>query len=184
MEGKAELKSKIERAAQLLLIQRHRRPGVKGWELKRALGRRYLEVIKLLDDELSKFGLKVKVVFMEDVSEPKAEDYDKAIFMVTFRHPAKITDVLTSGWSIDELGALAACIAFINSRGGSVRRKDVEEVLAEKLPRWRVETILDRFIRMGYLEVKDDYLALGWRSKAEVDADLLSLGLVSYGSTI
>lgn len=183
MEGKVEFKSKIERAAQLLLIQRHRRPGVKGWELRRALGRRYLEVIKLLDEELSKFGLKIKVVFMDDVSEPKAEDYDKAIFMVTFRYPAKITDVLTSGWSIDELGALAACIAFINSRGGSVRRKDLENILAEKLPRWRIEIILDRFIRMGYLNVKDDYLALGWRSKAEIDVNLLSLSLISYSST-
>lgn len=183
MEGKVEFKSKIERAAQLLLIQRHRRPGVKGWELRRALGRRYLEVIKLLDEELSKFGLKIKVVFMDDVSEPKAEDYDKAIFMVTFRYPAKITDVLTSGWSIDELGALAACIAFINSKGGSVRRKDLENILAEKLPRWRIEIILDRFIRMGYLNVKDDYLALGWRSKAEIDVNLLSLSLISYSST-
>lgn len=183
MEDRAEFKSKIERAAQLLLIQRHRRPGVKGWELKRALGRRYLEIIKLLDEELSNFGLKVKIVFMDEISEPKVEDYDKAIFMAVFKHPAKITDILTSGWSIDELGALTACIAYINSRGGSVGRRDLENILVEKLPRWRVEIIIDKFIRMGYLDERDGNLSLGWRTKAEVDVDLLSLSLISYSST-
>ncbi|MCR6668876.1 MAG: hypothetical protein NDF51_02650 [archaeon YNP-WB-040] len=183
MSEKADLKSKIERAAQLLLIQRHRRPGVKGWELRRSLGRRYLDIIKVLDEELAKFGLKVKIVFMEEVSEPRAEDYDRALFMVTFRYPAKITDVLTAGWSIDELGALAACISIINSRGGSVRRRDLEDLLAEKLPRWRVELLLDRFVKLGYLDVKDDHLSIGWRSRAEIDVDLLSLGLVSHSSS-
>ncbi|MCX8169352.1 MAG: hypothetical protein N3E39_04045 [Candidatus Methanomethylicia archaeon] len=183
MEGKTEFRSKIERAAQLLLIQRHRKPGVKGWELKRALGRRYLEIIRLLDEELSKFGLKVKIVFMEDISKPRIEDYDKAVFMVTFRYPAKITDVLTAGWSIDEIGALTACIALINSKDGSIKRRELEDVLSNKLPRWRVKLIIDKFIKLGYLEVKEDYLALGWRSKAEIDADLLSLNLIYYSST-
>lgn len=183
MGSRVDINVKLERAAQLLLIQRHRRPGVKGWELKRVLGRKYLDIIKILDEELSKFGLRVKIIFMGDVSESRPEDYDKAVFMVTFKFPAKVTDVLTAGWSIDELGALAACVAFINSRGGSVRRIEVENILAEKLPRWRIDLILDRFIRLGYLEIKDDHLSLGWRSRAEIDVDLLSLGLLSHGST-
>jgi len=171
--------SKLRRAVQLLLIQRHRRPGVKGWELKRALGRRYLNIIKLVDEELARFGLTVKTIFTGDVSSPTAEDYDKAIFLVTFREPAKISDVLTAGLRIDDVGALAASLAYINSKGGSINRRELESILIEKLPRWRVDSLINRFIRLGYLESEGELLRIGWRAKAEIDLSLLSLNLLS-----
>ena len=174
--------SKVRRAAQILLIQRHRRPGVKGWELKRSLGRRYLEVIKLLDEELKRLGLKIKIVFREDVASPSREDYDRALFLVTFREPARVTDVLTAGWRIDDLGALCASVSFVASHGGSVRRREVESLLSEKLPKWRVDSLLDRFIRLGYLEVNNELVSIGWRTKAEVDLGLLSQSLLSHPS--
>jgi len=174
---KIDYSAKIKRAAQLLLIQRHRKPGVKGWELKRALGRKYLEIIKLLDEELAKFGLKIKIVFQDDISinEAKPEDYDRAYYVVTFREPAKISDIISAGWRIDDLGALAITLAIINSRGGRMSRREIEKILAEKLPRWRIDYLIDKFIRYGYLEEEDNNLKIGWRTKVEIDLNLLSI---------
>ncbi len=174
---KIDYSAKIRRAAQLLLVQRHRKPGVKGWELKRALGRNYLEIIKLLDEELAKFGFKIKIVFQGEVdaSKAKQEDYDKAYYVVTFREPAKVSDIISAGWRIDDLGALAAVLAVINSRGGRVNRRDIEKILGEKLPKWRVDYLIDKFLRFGYLEDEDGYLKIGWRARVEIDLDKLSM---------
>ena len=181
---KIDYSSKVRRAAQLLLLQRHRRAGVKGWELKRSLGRKYLDVIKLLDEELAKFGLKVKVVFQGDVNPENAsiEDYDKALFIVTLRDPAKLIDILTAGWRIDDIGALAASLAYINSRGGSANRRELEDILAEKLPRWRIDYIIDKFVRYGYLEQDGQIIKIGWRSKVEIDFNMLSMLLILSSS--
>lgn len=175
-----DLKEKVKRAAQLLLLQRHLKPGVKGWELKRALGRRYLDVVRILDEELSRFGLRVKIVFRDDANldNPSMEDYDKALFVVTLRDPARTADILTVGWRIDDVGALAAAMAYVNSRGG-VRRRELEDILAEKLPRWRVDSLIDKFIRYGYLRDDGGLLRIGWRAKAEIDFNLLSMLLLA-----
>ncbi|MCS7364634.1 MAG: hypothetical protein NDF54_04265 [archaeon GB-1867-035] len=172
---------KVKRAAQLLLLQRHLKPGVKGWELKRALGRKYLDVIKILDEELAKFGLKVKIVFRDDVdlNNVSREDYDRALFVVTLREPTKTTDILTVGWRIDDVGALAAALAYVNSRGGFTRRRELEDLLAEKLPRWRVDSLIDKFIRYGYLREDGGVIKIGWRAKAEIDFNMLSMLLLT-----
>lgn len=57
-----ELREKLSRAAQLLLFRHHIQPGAKGWELRKALGRDYAQILKLLDGELEKLGLTVKKV--------------------------------------------------------------------------------------------------------------------------
>jgi len=178
---KVDYLGKVRRAAQLLLLQRHLKPGVKGWELKRALGRRYLDVIKVLDEELAKFGLKIKIVFRDDVDldNVSREDYDRALFIVTLRDPAKTTDILSIGWRIDDVGALAAVLAYVNSRDGFARRRELEELLAEKLPRWRVDSLIDKFIRYGYLREEGGLIKIGWRARAEIDFNMLSMLLLT-----
>ncbi|MEM2965276.1 MAG: hypothetical protein QXE22_07510, partial [Candidatus Bathyarchaeia archaeon] len=50
---------KLKRAARLLLFKRGRKPGMKEWELKAELGKRYLDVLKDLNEILKELDLEV-----------------------------------------------------------------------------------------------------------------------------
>ena len=58
---------KVRKAAAILLYRRHRKPGVKGWELRRELGPDFKNVLEVLDKYLEPLGLKVRAV-LEDSS--------------------------------------------------------------------------------------------------------------------
>jgi len=168
----AELREKVARAAQLLLFRRHMQPGVKAWELKRDLGRNYLEVIKVLDGELGKLGLTVKKVGEGE------EGSESDRYFVTMRGHPSVSEARTFGWRIDDMAILTVALSYILSKRGKAPLKEVERVLEEKFPRWRVEQDIDRFIRRGYLEEDDEgVLYVGWRTRAEVDQKAL-LGLL------
>ena len=65
-------------------------------------------------------------------------------------------------------------ISYIISKKGQAPRKDVEELLGEKLPGWKVGMNIDRYIRYGYLQQDDnEQLYLDWRTRAEVDEKAL-----------
>ncbi|MBS7643857.1 hypothetical protein KEJ26_04720, partial [Candidatus Bathyarchaeota archaeon] len=144
---------KVKKAAQMLLFQRHKIPGVKGWELKRALGREYLNIIELLNTELEKLGLQVKIVYeeLETPKTPSEEQLDKARFFVTLKTPLTVTEATMSGWRIDDVAILAVTVAYIISKQGKASRKEVIQILKEKFPQWKIEFNLDRYIRRGYL---------------------------------
>ena len=175
-EGEAEIGRKVKRASQLLFFQRHRKPGVKGWELKTALGKDFMEIIEILNSELDKLNLQVKVVFeeAETPNEPSEDQIGGARFFITIKNPLTVTDTIASGWRIDDIAALAATIALIISRHGKMARKEVEQILREKFPKWRVDMNLDRFIKRGYLlQDEQDVLHIGWRTRAEIDQKTL-----------
>lgn len=178
MDERAEVdvSRKLKKAGQMLFFRRHRLPGVKGWELKQALGKGYMHIIDLLNAELENLGMEVKIVFERgEVSRhPGEEDLRRARFYVVLKEP--VVEKAT-GRRIDDLAALAASIAYITSRQGKVPRKDLEELLREKFPKWKVEMNLDRFIRQGYLGQEEDVLYLGWRTRAEIDREAL-MGLL------
>jgi len=167
---------KMKRAAQLLFFQRHRRPGVKGWELKRSLGKGYMKVLELLDAELERLGLEIKVIEEEggSIENPSPDELDRARFVLRLRGPPTATDARLSGWRIDDVAALAATVAYILSRQGKALQRDVERLLEPKFPGWVVQYDLERFLRRGYL-TRDErgMLYLGWRSRAEIDEKLL-----------
>jgi len=175
-EGEVEISRKLKRASQLLFFQRHRKPGLRGWELKKALGKDFTSIIELLNSELDRLNLQVKAVF-EDVEvkdKPSEEQLDRARFFITIKNPLTTSDVMASGWRIDDIAALAATIALIISRQGKAPRNDVEQILREKFPKWRVDMNLDRFIRNGYLSKDEsDILYIGWRARAEIDQKML-----------
>jgi hypothetical protein len=177
MSEDAEVQRKIRRASQLLLIQRHRSPGVKGWELKRALGKDYVKILEVLKTEMDRLGLSLKVIHedtvkkMEDIPE---ESMDKARFFAVMKGPLTHSHLASSGWRIDDVAVLAAAIAYINSRQGKAPRKQVDALLREKFPRWKVELNLDRFVRRGYLLEDEDMLYIGWRTRAEIDQKTLT----------
>lgn len=165
--------SKVKRATHMLFYRRHQKPGVKGWELHKALGVDYPKVLDVLDDYLKSLDLQVKIVFEEEktpAGKPSIEELDKARFYITLRGELTPKEAKMIGWRIDDLAGLAVAISYIMSKKGQAPRRDVEELLGEKLPGWKVGLNIDRYIRYGYLQQDDnDQLYLDWRTRAEVD---------------
>jgi hypothetical protein len=167
----------MKRATHMLFYKRHQKPGVKGWELHKALGADYPKVLGILDDFLKSLDLQVKTVFEEEktpVEKPSLEELDKARFYITLRGELTPKETKMIGWRIDDLAGLAVTIADILSKKGQAPRKEVEELLSEKLPGWKVGLNIDRYIRYGYLLQDDNaQLYLDWRTRAEVNEKAL-----------
>jgi hypothetical protein len=76
------------------------------------------------------------------------------------------------------MAMLTVALARIISRQGKATLKEIEQMLEEKFPRWRIESAIDRFIRQGYLsEDEEGFVYVGWRTRAEIDQRTL-LGLL------
>src|SRR3990170_5860189 len=169
--------AKVKRATHMLFYRKHQKPGVKGWELRKTLGADYPKVLDVLDDYLKNLDLQVKTVFEEEktpVQKPSLEEFDKARFYVTLRGDLTPKESKMIGWRIDDLAGLAITISYIISKKGQALRKDVEELLGEKIPGWKVGLNIDRYIRYGYLQEDDnEQLYLDWRTRAEVDEKAL-----------
>jgi hypothetical protein len=176
MSKKGAYASKIKRATQMLFYKHHQKPGVKGWELHKALGSDYPKVLDVLDDYLKSLDLQVKTVFEEKIKtseKPSIEELDKARFYVTMRGNS-IPKEKMIGWRIDDLAGLAITISYIISNKGQAARKDVEKLLGEKMPNWKINLNIDRYIRYGYLNQDEKgQLYLDWRTRAEVDEKAL-----------
>ena len=167
--------SKVKKATQMLFYKRHQKPGVKGWELHKVLGSDYPKVLDLVEDYLKPLDLQVKTVFEEEKTpeKPTIEELDKARFFVALSSGTVTKDKLM-GWRIDDLAGLAITISFIISKKGQAARKDVEKMLGEKMPNWKIGLNLDRYIRYGYLtQDEQGQLFLDWRTRAEVDQKAL-----------
>ncbi len=169
--------SKMKRATHMLFYRRHQKPGVKGWELHKALGVDYPKVLEILDDYLKSLDLQVKTVFEEEkapAGKASIEELDKARFYITLRGDLAPKETKMIGWRIDDLAGLAVTIAYIINKKGQAPRKDVEKMLSEKLPGWKIGSNLERYIRYGYLQQDDNHLLyLDWRTRAEVDEKTL-----------
>jgi len=154
----------------MLFYKRHAKPGVKGWELHKAIGADYPKVLDVLDDYLKPMDLQVKTVFEEEKTpeKPTVEELDKARFFIALRDVASKDKLM--GWRVDDLAGLAVTISYIVAKKGQASRKDVEKLLGEKIANWKVGLNLDRYIRNGYLSQDDKgQLYLDWRTRAEVD---------------
>jgi len=173
---KATYASKLKRATHMLFFKRHAKPGVKGWELRKALGADYPKVLKIMDDYLKGLDLEVKTVFEEgkQVEKPSVEQLDKARFYVALRGELVPKEAKMIGWRIDDFAGLAVAIAYVLSKKGKAPREEVEQLLREKIPGWKVGLNVDRYVRYGYLtEDENGQLYLGWRTRAEVDQKAL-----------
>lgn len=164
----------MKKAAQLLFFRGHRIPGVKGWELKRALGDDYIKVIEVLNSTLDKLGMEVKQISegeagREGAGEEKAE---RDRFMILLKSPVIEK---ASAERIDNVAILSAALAYIISKHGKTSRKAVEDFLIEKFHKHRIYSSIDRYIRQGYLgeDDKGKVLYIGWRARAEVDRKTL-----------
>jgi hypothetical protein len=168
--------AKVKRATHMLFYRRHQKPGVKGWELRKTLGSDYPKVLDVMDDFLKPLDLQVKTIFDEEKvpEKPTLDELDKARFYVTLRGDLQLREAKMIGWRIDDLAGLAITISFIISKKGQAARRDVEELLGEKIAGWKVGLNIDRYIRYGYLQQDDnEQLYLDWRTRAEVDEKTL-----------
>jgi hypothetical protein len=179
-ESRTRAERKLKKAAQLLFFRQHRNPGVKGWELKRALGEDYLEVIAVLDAALEKLGMAVKRIEEEGSGSEEGAGVEGAgvegagaerdRFMIVLKGPLLEK---ASGERIDTIALLSATLAYLMAKQGKAPRKAVEEFLGNKFPQQRVFFALDRFIKQGYLGEDEKALFIGWRTRAEVDRKTL-----------
>ncbi len=176
LKRKTTYLKKLKRATHLLFYKRHRKPGVKGWELRKRLGSDYPKVVNLLDTYLEKLDLQVKTVFEEEkpAEKPTLEQFDRARFFITLRGGLTPKETKMSGWRIDDIAGLAITIASIIAKKGKAPRDDIEALLRDKLPGWRVDLNIDRYIRAGYLDQDENkQLFLDWRTRAEIDEKTL-----------
>ncbi len=166
----------IKRAARLLLFRSGMKPGVKGWELAKALGKDYLEVVRALNDRLEDLGLEAIAINDkgERMDQSDKEKMRKATFMVVLRGPVSLQEARTSGWRIDDLAMLSVSLLYLLAKNGSVSYKELMDVLRSKFKGPRVEYVVGKMLRMGYLEQDDDMVRIGWRSKVEIDLDRLA----------
>jgi hypothetical protein len=168
----SRFRNRARRAAHLLFFKRHSKPGAKGWELRRRVGRDYPKVLEFLDETLKPLDLQVKVVSEEGkpLRDLSRTDLEKARFFIRLRGHMSSGEAKMCGWRIDDLAGLAISIAYIISKNGKAPRKDLEDILALKLPGWRVDWNLNRYVRNGYLgEDENGVVFLDWRTLAEVD---------------
>lgn len=155
---------KVQRALHLILYRRGRRPGARDWELRNRLGRDMDGVLTRVNDLLGSLDLKLKAVTEPGLAEEGVR------YLAVLKGTMSPAEARLTGWRIDSLAALSGSIALVLAKQGRVPREDLEDMIADKLGRWRSETLVDAFVRSGYLFEDDSGLiALGWRTHAEVE---------------
>lgn len=165
---------KLKRAVHLLFFRRGKLPGAREWELKEKLGKNYEQVLAQLNELLSELDLEVK-----KVTEPRSEvgveiAPGEARYFVALKGSLGLKEAKMIGWRIDNLAALGASIAYLVSKQGKAPRQELEKLLGQKFGRWKAMTLIDIFIRTGYLEEDDaGTMSLGWRTQSEVDLKTL-----------
>src|SRR5215831_2856186 len=169
---------RVKRAAHMLFFKRGRVPGARSWELRTGLGKEYLNVLTQLDEELKDLDLEVKKVESQVLTDYKqdSEGQEETRYFVRLKGTLTPREARMTVWRIDNLAALAACMSLIVSKQGKSERKEVEQIIGEKVGRWRALTLTDAFVRSGYLEEDEEsLLKLGWRTRAELDLESLMM---------
>jgi hypothetical protein len=165
---------KLKRAVHLLLFRRGKMPGAREWEFKEKVGKNYEQVLAQLNELLSELDLEIK-----KVTEPRSEEMtseggraslEEARYFVALKGTLGVKEAKMIGWRIDNLAALSASVAYLVSKQGKAAREDLEKLLAQKFGRWKAITLVDIFLRTGYLEEDDaGTMSLGWRTRSEID---------------
>lgn len=171
-ETKSFYSDKLKRAVHLLLFRRGKMPGAKDWELKEKLGKNYEQVLGQLNQLLSELDLEIKKVTEPRTDEitPEGAPLEEARYQVTLKGTLGLKEAKMIGWRVDNLAALSASLAYLISKQGKAPREDLEKLIAHKFGRWKAATLVDVFLRTGYLDEDDaGVMGLGWRTNSEVD---------------
>jgi len=177
-DGQSFYSDKLKRAIHLLVFRRGKMPGAKEWELKEKVGKNYVQVLDQLNTMLSELDLEIKKVTAPSSGQMSQEEdpvqMDEPRYYVTLKGSLGLKEAKMIGWRIDNLAALSGAIAYVVAKQGKAPREDVEKVVAQKYGRWKAQTLVDVFLRAGYLEEDDaGVMSLGWRTKSEVNLPAL-----------
>src|SRR6266516_2369183 len=163
----------------MLFFKRGRVPGARSWELNKGIGKGYTKILEQLDESLKDLDLEVKKVEPQSQSDFKQDPElgeEESRYFVRLKGTLAPKESRLCGWRIDNLAALAAALALVVSKQGKSERKEIEAVIGNKAGRWRALTLMDTFLRSGYLEEDDEGLVkLGWRTRAELDLPSLMM---------
>ena len=123
---------------------------------------------------LAELDLEIKKVKETQSGEEAGEGVPRADsearYVVSLKGTLGLKEAKMIGWRVDNLAALSASLAYLVSKQGKAPREDVEKLLAHKFGRWKAATLVDIFLRTGYLEEDDaGVMSLGWRTRSEVD---------------
>ena len=145
--------------------------------MKTGLGKGYTKVLEQLDEDLKDLDLEVKKVEPQTLADYKPIDgEEESRYFVRLKGTLAPKEARMCGWRIDNLAALASVLALIVSKQGKSERKELETVVGNKAGRWRAMTLMDVFLRSGYLEEDEEGLVkLGWRTRAELDLPSLMM---------
>ena len=172
-QAKSFYSDKLKRAVHLLLFRRGKIPGAREWEFKEKVGKNYEQVLAQLNELLSELDLEVKKVAeprTETAAERGRAGLEEARYFVALKGTLGVKEAKMIGWRIDNLAALSASVAYLVSKQGKAGREDLEKLLAQKFGRWKALTLVDIFLRSGYLEEDDaGTMSLGWRTRSEID---------------
>ena len=167
---------KLKRAMHLLVFRRGKMPGAKEWELKEKLGRNFEQVLAQLNQLLSELDLEIKKVKEQSAADTlhTGSPMDENRYYIALKGTMGLKEAKMIGWRIDNLAALAASVAYLLSKQGKAPRDDLEKLLAIKFGRWKSVTLVDVFLRTGYLEEDDaGVMSTGWRTRSEIDLKAL-----------
>jgi hypothetical protein len=177
-ETKSFYSDKLKRAVHLLFFRRGKMPGAKEWELREKVGKNYELVLDQLNTMLAELDLEIKKVTEPSSSQMTENEgplqMNEPRYYVTLKGSLGLKEAKMIGWRIDNLAALSGAIAYVVAKQGKAPREDVEKVVAQKYGRWKAATLVDTFLRTGYLEEDDTgVMSLGWRTKSEVNLPTL-----------
>jgi hypothetical protein len=167
---------KLKRAMHLLLFRRGKMPGAKEWELKEKVGKNFEQVLEQLNLLLTELDLEIKKVKERPPSYATQDENstDENRYYITLKGSLGLKEAKMIGWRIDNLAALAATVAYLLSKQGKAPRDELEKLLSNKFGRWKSVTLVDIFLRTGYLEEDDaGVTSLGWRTHSEIDLKVL-----------
>jgi len=177
---------KLKRAMHLLIFKRGKLPGAREWELKEKIGKNFEQVLEQLNQLLSELDLEIKKVSDQspgEVTTSENRPTEEARYLITLKGTLGLKEAKLIGWRIDNLAGLGASIAYLVSKQGKTPRVEIEKLLTIKFGHWKALTLVDIFLRSGYLEEDDaGVLALGWRTRSEVDLRTLMTKLAEVKS--
>ena len=177
---------KLKRAMHLLIFKRGKLPGTREWELREKIGKNFEQVLEQLNQLLSELDLEIKKAADQTPSEMapgENRSTEQTRYLITLKGTLGLKEAKLIGWRIDNLAGLGAAIAYLLSKQGKAPRAEVEKLLGMKYGHWKALTLVDTFLRSGYIEEDDaGVLALGWRTRSEIDLRALMTKLAEVKS--
>src|SRR5207247_11367480 len=108
---------------------------------------KYLKVLVKFDEGLKDLDLEVKKVESQVLSDykPGPDGEEEMRYFVRLKGTLTPKEARMTGWRIDNLAALAACMSLIVSKQGKSGRREVDRIVGGKVGGWRALPLREGF---------------------------------------